>query len=258
MRAVLSACVSGAADSREWAGSFTAAASRELYHGRVRGFGCIDMVCSLRWRPAGLFLVLFVSEIGVPHPRIGACSRVTHPRLVPKRESRASQWPDAALQYRARQFQAEIKWLGIRSTPACEGEPECNGVAERFVRTLKEECIHLHYFETLEEARAVIATFVEHYNNGWLLQRHGYMTRPVPARSSAEGRPDVHAVHLSRKPGPVHLHQQRGHRAGLGDPAAGLHRRQHGRHVRDRCPGGRLQQSGDACQPAAGARPRGS
>ena len=81
---------------------------------------------------------------------------------------------------RARQFQAEIKWLGIRSTPACVGEPECNGVAERFIRTLKEECIHPHDFETLEEARAVIGAFIERYNNGCLLQRHGYMT---PART---------------------------------------------------------------------------
>ena len=39
------------------------------------------------------------------------------------------------------------------------GEPECNGVAERFIRTLKEECIYLHNFETLEEARAVIGAF---------------------------------------------------------------------------------------------------
>ena len=36
---------------------------------------------------------------------------------------------DWASQYRARQFQAEIQWLGIRSTPAYVGEPECNGVA---------------------------------------------------------------------------------------------------------------------------------
>ena len=87
---------------------------------------------------------------------------------------------DWGSQYRARQFQAEIKWLGIRSTPAYVGEPECNGVAERFIRTLKEECIYLHHFETLEEARAVIGAFIERYNNGWLLQRHGYMT---PARA---------------------------------------------------------------------------
>ena len=53
------------------------------------------------------------------------------------------------------------------------GEPECNGVAERFIRTLKEECIHLHDFETLEEARELIDAFIERYNNGWLLPRHG-------------------------------------------------------------------------------------
>ena len=82
--------------------------------------------------------------------------------------------------YRARQFQAEIKWLGIRSTPAHVGGPECNGVAERFIRTLREECIHPRDFETLEEAREVIGTFIERYNTGWLPQRHGYMT---PARA---------------------------------------------------------------------------
>ncbi len=90
-------------------------------------------------------------------------------------------------QYRASQFQAEIKWLGIRSTPAYVGEPECNGVAERFIRTLKEECIHLHHFETLEEARAVIGAFIHRYNNGWLLQRHGYMT-PARAREKLSRR----------------------------------------------------------------------
>ena len=83
---------------------------------------------------------------------------------------------DWGSQYRAKQFQAEIKWLGIRSTSAYVGEPECNGVAERFIRTLKEECICLHHFATLVEARAVIEAFIKRYNNSWLLHRHGYMT----------------------------------------------------------------------------------
>ena len=94
---------------------------------------------------------------------------------------------DCGSQYRARQFQAEIKWLGIRSSPAYVGEPECNGVAERFIRTLKEECIYLHDSETLEEARTVIGAFIERYNTGWLLQRHGYLT-PAHARER-EARP---------------------------------------------------------------------
>lgn len=90
-------------------------------------------------------------------------------------------------QYTAHQFQGELRWLGIRSTPAYVGEPECNGVAERFMRTLKEECLYLHDFQNIEEARREIGAFIERYNRGWLLERHGYRT-PAQARE-----------HLTRK-----------------------------------------------------------
>ena len=89
-------------------------------------------------------------------------------------------------QYTAHQFQGELRWLGIRSTASYVGEPECNGVAERFIRTLKEECLYLHDFTSLEEARQVIGAFIERYNHGWILERHGYKT-PTQAR-----------VHLTR------------------------------------------------------------
>jgi putative transposase len=79
-------------------------------------------------------------------------------------------------QYIAHQFQGELAWLGIRSTASYVGEPECNGVAERFMRTLKEECLYLHDLESLEEARRVIGEFIEKYNRGWLLERYGYRT----------------------------------------------------------------------------------
>lgn len=84
-------------------------------------------------------------------------------------------------QYTAHQFQGELRWLGIRSTASYVGEPECNGVIERFIRTLKEECLYLHDFQSLEEARQVIGAFIERYNRGWLLERHGYRT-PAQAR----------------------------------------------------------------------------
>ncbi len=79
-------------------------------------------------------------------------------------------------QYTAKQFNAELKWMGIRSSPAFVGEPECNGLIERFMRTLKEECIYVHRFRTLEEARWVIGAFIRRYNAEWLLERHGYRT----------------------------------------------------------------------------------
>lgn len=79
-------------------------------------------------------------------------------------------------QYTAHQFAGELAWLGIRSTPAFVGEPECNGVMERWIRTLKEECLYLHDFDTLDEARQVIGAFIERYNREWLIERHGHRT----------------------------------------------------------------------------------
>jgi hypothetical protein len=35
------------------------------------------------------------------------------------------------------------------------GEPDCNGVIERFMRTLKEQCLYLHRSQTLKGARAI-------------------------------------------------------------------------------------------------------
>ena len=80
-----------------------------------------------------------------------------------------------------------MKWLGCTISPSYVGEPECNGVAERFMRTLKEQCIYLHQFRTLEEARQVIAEFIARYNAEWLIERLGYRT-PAQARADAQRR----------------------------------------------------------------------
>jgi transposase InsO family protein len=69
-------------------------------------------------------------------------------------------------------------------SPAYVGEPECNGVIERFIRTLKERCLYLHQFASLEEARQVIGAFIQRYNTAWLIARLGYRT-PAAARAAA-------------------------------------------------------------------------
>jgi putative transposase len=83
---------------------------------------------------------------------------------------------DRGPQYTAHQFLGELRWLGIRPTPSYVGEPQCNGIMERWIRTLKEECLYLHDFATIEAARQAISEFVERYNRDWLLERHGYRT----------------------------------------------------------------------------------
>jgi putative transposase len=77
-------------------------------------------------------------------------------------------------QYTSHAFGAELAWLGIQHSPSFVGEPQCNGVIERFMRTLKEQCLWLHRFEDLEHAKREIAAFIERYNAEWLVERHGH------------------------------------------------------------------------------------
>lgn len=87
-------------------------------------------------------------------------------------------------QYIADAWINEVKWLGISISPSYVGEPECNGVIERFMRTLKEQCIYLHRFRNLAEAQHVISQFIARYNTEWLIERLGYQT-PAAARAAA-------------------------------------------------------------------------
>lgn len=87
-------------------------------------------------------------------------------------------------QYIANAWISEVKWLGITISPSYVGEPQCNGVAERFMRTLKEQCLYLYRFQSLKEARVVIGEFICRYNTAWLVERLGHRT-PAQARAEA-------------------------------------------------------------------------
>jgi transposase InsO family protein len=86
---------------------------------------------------------------------------------------------DHGSQYMARDFQKEIRFLGIESSPAFVRAPEGNGRAERFIRTLKENLLWVRTFDTVEELRQALLTFREVYNATWLIERHGF--RPPAA-----------------------------------------------------------------------------
>jgi putative transposase len=94
---------------------------------------------------------------------------------------------DHGPQSAARDFRAGLTFLGITPSPAFVGEPQGNGVAERAFRTVKEQCLYLHRFQTLEEARQGIADFIARYNEGWLVAKLGYRP-PAVARRAWEAR----------------------------------------------------------------------
>jgi putative transposase len=66
---------------------------------------------------------------------------------------------DYGSQYMSHGFQEELRFLGIASSPAFVREPEGNGCAERFIRTLKEKLLWLQTFETVEELRLALHGF---------------------------------------------------------------------------------------------------
>ena len=83
---------------------------------------------------------------------------------------------DHGSNYMSDDFQNEIKCFGITSSPAFVRQPEGNGVAERAIRTLKEQLLWVRHFATVEELRHALAAFAAQYNACWIRQRHGYRT----------------------------------------------------------------------------------
>ncbi len=89
---------------------------------------------------------------------------------------------DHGSNYMSGDFQDEIECLGIEASPSFVRQPEGNGVAERFIRTLKENLLWVRTFDTIEELRAALVEFAARYNETWLVARHGYRT-PAQVRA---------------------------------------------------------------------------
>ena len=62
-------------------------------------------------------------------------------------------------------------------------EPQTNGVAERFNRTLKEQIIHGRIYRNIAELRDAVRDFVELYNAQWIVEKNGYLS-PAQARQA--------------------------------------------------------------------------
>lgn len=83
---------------------------------------------------------------------------------------------DHGSQYVSHDFQAELTFLGIESSPNFVRSPEGNGVIERFFRTLKEQLLWLRAYDDEEALRQALYEFRDRYNRHWIMQRHAYRT----------------------------------------------------------------------------------
>jgi putative transposase len=81
---------------------------------------------------------------------------------------------DHGTQYLSDHFLNQIKFWGIAPSFAFVSEPQTNGVAERFNRSLKEQALYGPVFRTVEDVRSAVAYFVELYNQEWRVEKNAY------------------------------------------------------------------------------------
>ena len=67
---------------------------------------------------------------------------------------------DQGVQYLSKAYIATLEAHGVEISVAHRGRPWENGYAERLIRTLKEEEVHLNAYEDIHEAGARIGQFI--------------------------------------------------------------------------------------------------
>ena len=88
---------------------------------------------------------------------------------------------DHGTQYLSDHFLKQVRFWGIQPSFAFVSEPQTNGVAERFNRTLKEQVIYGRVFQNIQDVRSAVAAVINKYNQQWLVGKLGYRS-PAQAR----------------------------------------------------------------------------
>ena len=110
---------------------------------------------------------------------------------------------DHGSQYLSDHFTNQIKFWGIQPSYAFVEQPQTNGVAERFNRTLKEQIIHGRIYRNIAELRNAVRGFVEQYNAQWiggLLLRRSHHRLPTNLFVMRNANPGATSTKRTRKP----------------------------------------------------------
>lgn len=106
----------------------------------------------------------------------------------------------------ARDFKTFIRETGMTHVRTSPYYPQSNGKIERFHRTIKNDALRRFEPSDPEQARQVIARFVEHYNEVRLHSAIGYVT---PADMLAGREPEIWAERDRKLEGARELRRQR-------------------------------------------------
>jgi transposase InsO family protein len=98
---------------------------------------------------------------------------------------------DNGPQFIAKDFKEFIRLCGMTHVKTSPYYPQSNGKIERWHKTLKGDCIRVLTPLSLEDARRLVADYVEHYNTVRLHSALGYVT---PQDKLAGRDPEIHAA----------------------------------------------------------------
>ncbi len=102
---------------------------------------------------------------------------------------------DNGPQFIAKDFKEFIRLCGMTHVKTSPYYPQSNGKIERWHRTLKGDCIRVQTPLSLEDARRIVADYVEHYNTVRLHSAIGYVT----PKDKLEGRERLIFAERDRK-----------------------------------------------------------
>ena len=150
-----------------------------------------------------------ISRLSAANLRISECpdlETVLHEALEPRRQDVHQQLGefqlgaaeglrlrlrhDHASQFMSDDFQNELAFLGIESSPAFVREPAGNGCIERLFRTLKEQLLRVRHLQSIPELLRALEKFSALYNHHWLIECLGFKP-PVQARQRLALKPQA-------------------------------------------------------------------
>jgi putative transposase len=127
---------------------------------------------------------------------------------------------DNGPQFVARDFKAYVRACGMTQVRTSPYYPQSNGKIESWHKTVKRECIRPKVPLNLEDARRIVAEFVNEYNTKRLHSGIGYIT----PRDRLEGRDHMIREERQRKLAEARLARQTAHRgSGSGEPTVRSH-----------------------------------
>lgn len=71
---------------------------------------------------------------------------------------------DNGLVFSSKSFIRLVKSYGLKQEFITPYTPQQNGMVERLIRTIKEQCIYHHRFESIRHAERIIADWIQFYN----------------------------------------------------------------------------------------------